>query len=92
MKKYLMLISVVMAFSFTLQAKGIINEYMNDIYFANGINTSEPEAKKQLLYIIKPAILKEQFNFNEEKMNQTVTFKLEKVGSGDEKVGSGDEN
>jgi len=41
MKKYLMLISVVIAFSFTLQAKDVINKYMNDIYFANGINTSK---------------------------------------------------
>ncbi len=49
---------------------------MSDIYFANGINTTKKDAQKQLDFIIKPQVLIDQFNLDEEKMNQTVDFKL----------------
>ena len=71
-----MLIFVVIAFSFTLQAKDVINEYMNDIYFANGINTSRDEAQAQLKDLIEKQVKKDIFHNNYSKMNQTVTFKL----------------
>ena len=76
MKKYLfVVISLVGMISF-VHAEEKINECMSDIYFANGINTSKPEAYEQLQLLIKKQVLITEFNLDEEKMAKTVNFKL----------------
>lgn len=76
MKKLLLFIISLIVFSVFVQASENINECMNDIYFANGINTSKDDARKQLLTLVKPNVLKDQFKLDENKMNQVVDFKL----------------
>ena len=65
-----------MSFSVFSQAEEKINECMSDIYFANGINTSKKDARKQLDELIYKQVLKSKFNLDEEKMTKTVNFKL----------------
>ncbi len=76
MRKFLFIIATFVFFSFSAQAEENINECMNDIYFANGINTTQEDAKYQLENIIYIQVLKGSFNSDEEKMNKTVDFKL----------------
>jgi hypothetical protein len=47
MKKYLLSFLMTLCLSSNIHAE-IINEYMNDIYFANGINTSRTSAEDTL--------------------------------------------
>ncbi len=76
MKKYLFaVISLVIMTSF-VHAEEKINECMSDIYFANGINTSKDDARKQLDELIYKQVLLSQFNLDEAKMTQTTSFKL----------------
>jgi len=75
MKKYLFLIFTFIVFVTQLKAE-VINEYMNDIYFANGINTSRPDAQKQLDELILEEVLITQFNGDFQKMKQSADFKL----------------
>jgi len=76
MRKILLSIVILTAFSTFVQAVEAINECMNDIYFANGINASKDDARKQLHTLVKSQVLQNQFNQDEEKMNQAVSFKL----------------
>jgi len=77
MKKF-----IIIAFIFTflissLYSKSlIINECMNDIYFANGINTTRQDAQRQLKHLLKEEVKKNIFNGNSSKMKKTVNFKL----------------
>jgi len=65
-----------MFFSTFAQGEEEINECMSDVYFANGINTMHEDAKFQLDYLIEPQVSKNIFNSDDEKMNQTVSYKL----------------
>jgi len=77
MKKFLFFIFVVTLFGSYLYAEEEkINECMNDIYFANGINTTRFEAKNKLNKIIQPQVFVDQFNLDEEQMNLSVSFIL----------------
>ena len=76
MKKFLILVIFSILFSTFAQGEGEINECMSDIYFANGINTSKKDAKIQLDDLIEPQVSKNIFNSDDEKMNQTVSYKL----------------
>lgn len=76
MRHFLLLVITLISFSAFVQAEENINECMNDIYFANGINTSKPEAKQQLYTLILDKVLEDHFNGDDIKMNQTVDFKL----------------
>jgi len=76
MRKYFLSLLLLIAFVTLSQAEENINECISDIYFANGINTSKDDARNQLNFIIKPQVLKDVFHSDEEKMNQTVSFKL----------------
>jgi hypothetical protein len=60
MKKYLFLFLTFTVFAMQLKAE-TINEYMNDIYFANGINTSRASARITLDNTIRVEVLKQQY-------------------------------
>jgi len=53
-----------------------INEYKSDIYFGNGIMTTEDEANVALKKTIKPAVIDEIYNGNEENAIKYHNFKL----------------
>ncbi len=51
-----------------------INEHQTDIYYGNGIMTTYDEAWTALKKALKPAILHEIYNGNEEEMNEMHNF------------------
>jgi len=53
-----------------------INEYKSDIYYGNGIMTTEKEANAALDETLKPAILQEVYNGDKEKMKKFHNFEL----------------
>ena len=55
-----------------LMGKTIVPQ--TDIYFGNGIYTTEKEANDDLTDILKPAILHEIYNDNEKKMERMHRF------------------
>lgn len=57
MKKYFFLIFLVLGTQIKAE---VINEYMNDIYFANGINTSRDSARYTLEVAIRVEVLRQQ--------------------------------
>lgn len=76
MRYIAVLVFILSGLATSIQAEDKINEYMNDIYFANGINTTRPEANRQLKHLIRKQVKKNIFNGNSTKMNQIVNFKL----------------
>ena len=74
MKKFIFIILALLLISSGLSAKEkeVVNEYMNDIYFANGINTDRGEAQSALTDIIKKQVKESLFNGNEAKMKESV--------------------
>jgi len=53
-----------------------INECQSDIYYGNGIMTTQAEADRALHYTLKPAIQNEIYNDDVEKMNKYHHFDL----------------
>ena len=77
MRRYILIIFTLLLISPSLFAKEqeIVNEYINDVYFANGITTDIDEAGDEV-DLIKEQVLISQFNGNEAKMKESVRFKL----------------
>ncbi len=78
MRRYILIIFTLLLISSSLFAKEkeVVNEYLNDVYFANGINTDRGEAQSALTDIIKKQVKESLFNGNEAKMKESVHFKL----------------
>jgi len=53
-----------------------VNEYKSDIYFGNGIMTTKIGAQTSLDETIKPAVIDEIYNGNEENATKYHNFKL----------------
>ncbi len=53
-----------------------INEYKSDIYYGNGIMTTRYEAEFSLEQTLNPAILKQVYNSDKEKMKKFHQFVL----------------
>jgi len=63
MGKYLFIIlTATLLSTFSYAEDETINECMNDIYFANGINTNRDEAKIQLDDLIEPNVSNNAMN------------------------------
>ncbi len=74
MKKLLLLL-----FMFLLPpiSSASIDESKTDVYFANGVDTTEEQAKLSLYMVLKPAIEQEIFSGDTAKMDQQIgTFDL----------------
>ena len=71
------IIVIAIVFIIKLQVTALdINEYKSDIYYGNGIMTTKYDAKKALKDTLKPAILKQVYNGDKEKMKKFHQFIL----------------
>jgi hypothetical protein len=71
MKKLLLLVILLAGSLFAS-----VDERITDIYFGNGIMTTEDEAEATLREIIQPTILDEIYNGDEAKMNTLHNFDI----------------
>jgi hypothetical protein len=63
MKRIFLLLTIFITFAF-----GIIDEYKTDVYFGNGILTTDDDARSNAMDVLEPAIRKEIYANNEDEM------------------------
>ncbi|MFT5661589.1 MAG: hypothetical protein ACI9TV_002236 [Sulfurimonas sp.] len=73
MKKYIIILFILLTPIFLYANTPSVNECINDIYFANGIKTDEANATANLNLIRKRTLI-EQYQLDEIKMNNELSF------------------